>query len=97
VGGLGGTALFWCARNGGRGGDGGRGGAGGGGGGGCGGGSHGIVISGMPSGGWLGDLDAGVVLDATGVPGRGGRGGFSPGDPGTAGADGTDDAILVIP
>jgi hypothetical protein len=97
VGALGGSARFWCARNGGRGGDGGRGGAGGGGGGGCGGSTHGVLVAGAPSATYLGALDTGTTIELTGVAGRGGRAGFSPGAPGTPGTDGSADPVAVLP
>jgi hypothetical protein len=97
VGGRGGTASFWCARNGGRGGDGGRGGAGGGGGGGCGGASHGVLVMGAPSDGYVDALEQDVMVEAAGIAGRHGRGGFSPVFSGTDGLDGNGSAVRVVP
>ncbi len=98
VGAPGGSAQFWCARNGGRGGDGGRGGAGGGGGGGCGGGSHAVYVDADATvTSYAAALAAGIEVDATGIAGRAGRGGFSPVNSGTDGLSGDDAAIFVAP
>ncbi|MFK7987338.1 MAG: hypothetical protein AB8I08_15040 [Sandaracinaceae bacterium] len=94
----GGIGRHWCARTGGRGGDGGRGGAGGGGGGGCGGGSYGIYVDAAgPVDTYVSSLTGGVVIEETGVPGRGGRGGFSPSSPGGAGTNGGSGVVFVAP